>query len=67
MNFSKLVPSVFYEDIYEGLTLFVDLPRIHNRARRIKRCTTFLCIRKGRGAKEFAIMDNQLGIRIQQW
>ncbi len=24
MNFSKLVPNIFYEDIQDGLTLFVD-------------------------------------------
>jgi hypothetical protein len=52
MNFIKLVPSVFYTDLSDGLKLFVD-------------CLHFTV--RPWGAKEFAIMDNQLGIRFQQW
>jgi hypothetical protein len=120
MNFSKLVPSVFYEDITEGLKLFVDclqftigyqefnsaqpfcvlekdglkitifqdaqLAKEHNPELRLETNNIEAVYAKVAashpellhpnlakvtirpwGAKEFAIRDNQLGIRIQQW
>ncbi len=120
MNFTKLIPSVFYIDISEGLKLFVDclqftiehkdfntsqpycvltkdgisimlfqdeqLAKEHNPELRLatdnieevyaKVSTSHphllhpnlnkVTVRPW-GAKEFAIADNQLGIRFQQW
>lgn len=120
MNFTKLVPSVFYTDLSEGLNLFVDclqfeivhkdlnvsqpycvlrkdgidimlfqdeqLAQEHNPELRIVTDNIeeiYATVSKSHshllhpnldkvtvrpwGAKEFAIMDNQLGIRFQQW
>ncbi|CAN5526685.1 hypothetical protein BH10BAC2_BH10BAC2_08460 [soil metagenome] len=120
MNFSKLVPNVFYSDIRDGLTLFVDcleftiehdelnsknpfcviernglrinlfenkeLAKEHNPEFRLvtndidevyTKITSshpeFLHPNLSKitlrpwGAKEFALMDKQLGIIIQQW
>jgi hypothetical protein len=120
MHFTKLVPSVFYTDLSDGLKLFVDclqftivhkdlntsqpycvlnkdgigimvfqdeqLAKEHNPELRIvtenieevyvKVSTSHphllhpnldkVTVRPW-GAKEFAIADNQLGIRFQQW
>lgn len=120
MNFLKLVPSVFYTDISDGMQLFVDclqfsiehidlktaqpycvlekdgirimvfqdeqLAREHSPELRLEtnnieevyaRISTThahllhpnlnkVTIRPW-GAKEFALTDKQLGIRIQQW
>lgn len=120
MNFSKLVPSVFYQEIADGLKLFVEclqfninhkdfsgsqpycvlekdgiiimvfqdehLAKEHNPELRIvtkdieevyKEISAShpellhpnldkVTLRPW-GALEFAIMDNQLGIRFQQW
>ncbi len=120
MNFTKLIPSVFYTDISDGLKLFVDclqftiehkdlnasqpycvlkkdgisimlfqdeqLAKEHNPELRLatdnieevyaKVSTSHphllhpnldkVTVRPW-GAKEFAIADNQLGIRFQQW
>jgi hypothetical protein len=120
MHFSKLVPSVFYADITEGLKLFVDclqftigheelnaaqpfcvlekdglrinifqdgqLAREHNPELRLVTNNIEEVYAKVSAshphllhpnldkvtmrpwcAKEFAIRDNQVGIRIQQW
>ncbi len=120
MNFTKLVPSVFYVDLSDGLRLFVEclqfqivhkdllssqpyfvlekdgieimvfqdeqLASEHNPELRIvtknieevyakvsKSHPEFLHPNLDKvtlrpwGAKEFAIRDNQLGIRFQQW
>lgn len=120
MNFTKLVPSVFYSDLSDGLKLFVDclqftivhkdlngsqpycvlnkdgiaimvfqdeqLAKEHHPELRlvtnnieevyIKVSTTHPHLLHPNldkvtfrpwGAKEFAIADNQLGIRFQQW
>ncbi|HRG09846.1 MAG TPA: hypothetical protein PLJ08_14825 [Cyclobacteriaceae bacterium] len=56
MNFTKLVVSVFYKDLLDGLKLFVDCLQFLNKV------TLWPW-----GAKEFAIADMQLGIRFQQW
>ena len=120
MNFTKVVPSIFYEDIKDGLTLFVDclefaithsepnahmpfyvlekgdlqlylfqdakLAKEHNPELRLVTTNIDEVFEKVSathpqllhpnlkvvtlrpwGAKEFAIMDTQLGVRIQQW
>ncbi len=120
MNFTKLVPSVFYADISEGLSLIVDclqfaivhkelhisqpycvlnkdgigimvfqdeqLAKEHNPELRLVTNNIEEVYAKVSGshphllhpnlnkitlrpwgAKEFAITDNQLGIRFQQW
>jgi hypothetical protein len=120
MNFTKLVPSVFYTDLSEGLKLFVDclefsivhkdlntsqpycvlkkdnidimifqdaqLAKEHNPELRlvtdnIEKVYAKVSISHPEllhpnlnkvtlrpwGAKEFAIMDKQLGIRFQEW
>ncbi len=120
MNFTKLVPSIFYTDLSDGLTLFVDclqftivhkdlhtsqpycvlnkdgiglmifqdeqLAKEHHPELRLVTDTIDEVYRKIAeshphllhpnldkvtlrpwGAKEFAIMDHQLGIRFQQW
>lgn len=120
MKFTKLVPNVFYVDIYDGLKLFVDCLEFtitHDELRTIR---PFCVIEKDGlrinlfenaglakehnpefrlvtediesvyqqiastypeflhpnlskvtlrpwGAKEFAVMDKQLGVVIQQW
>jgi hypothetical protein len=120
MNFTKLVPNVFYIDIKDALTLFVDclefkiahdelksanpfcvvekdglrinlfenkeLAKEHNPEFRLETDNIEEVYKKIRsmhpeflhpnlskvtvrpwGAKEFALMDKQLGIVIQQW
>jgi hypothetical protein len=120
MNFTKLVPSVFYKKLSDGLTLFVDclqftiehkdvntsqpycvlakegisimlfqdeqLAKEHNPELRLVTNNIEEVYAKVSashphllhpnlnkvthrpwGAKEFAIADNQLGIRFQQW
>ena len=120
MNFTKLVPSVFYTDLSDGLKLFVDclkftivhkdlntsqpycvlnkdgidvmvfqdeqLAKEHNPELRlvtdnIEEVYAMVSASHSHllhpnldkvtvrpwGAKEFAIADNQLGIRFQQW
>jgi hypothetical protein len=120
MNFSKLVPSIFYQDIYEGLKLFVDCLQFTIGHAELNAAQPFCVLEKDGlrinlfqdaqlakehhpelrlvtdnieevyakvaathphllhpnlskvtlrpwGAKEFAIMDTQLGIRFQQW
>lgn len=120
MNFTRLVPSVFYTDLSDGLKLFVDclqftiehkdltnsqpycvlqkegisimifqdeeLAKEHNPELRL--VTNYIeevyaevsashphllhpnldkVTTRPWGAKEFAIKDNQVGIRFQQW
>jgi hypothetical protein len=120
MTFSKLVPSVFYTDIYEGLKLFVDCLQFTIGYQELQGAQPFCVLEKDGlsinvfqdeqlakehypelrlvtnsieevyasvaashphllhpnlskvtrrpwGAKEFAIKDNQVGIRFQQW
>lgn len=120
MNFTKMVPSVFYADLSEGLKLFVDclqfaielkdlntsqpycvlqkdgisimlfqdeqLAKEHNPELRLETKNIEEVYAKVSvshphllhpnldkvtlrplGAKEFAIKDNQLGVRFQQW
>ncbi|MCB9081891.1 MAG: hypothetical protein H6555_09295 [Lewinellaceae bacterium] len=120
MKFSKLVPSVFYADIADGLKLFVDClqftiehqdlkasqpycvlskdgikmmlfqdeqlakehyPELRIETHNIEEIYTNLSAahpqllhpnldkvtQRPWGAKEFAILDNQVGIRFQQW
>lgn len=120
MHFTKLVPSVFYTDLSDGLKLFIDclqfkivhkdlntsqpycvlskdgtdimlfqdeqLAKEHNPELRIVTDNieeVYATVSASHshllhpnldkvtvrpwGAKEFAIMDNQLGIRFQQW
>lgn len=120
MEFSKLVPKIFYEDIQKALTTFVDCLGFEIAHDEIYKRRPFCVLSKGGlsvnifqdsglakehhpefrlvtnnidevfekiskshpeflhpnlnkvtlrpwGAKEFAIMDSQLGIVIQQW
>lgn len=120
MNFSKLVPSVFYADIADGLKLFVDClqftvehkdfnasqpycvlgkdgirimvfqdeqlakahyPELRLETNNIEEVYADVSASHSHllhpnlnkvtnrpwGAKEFAILDNQVGIRFQQW
>lgn len=120
MNFTKLIPSVFYTDISEGLKLFVDCLQFTIEHKDFNTSQPFCVLKKDGisimlfqdeqlakehhpelrlatdnieevyaqvstthphllhpnlnkvtvrpwGAKEFAIADNQLGIRFQQW
>lgn len=120
MNFTKLVPNVFYIDIKDGLKLFVDCLEFNIEHDEINSANPFCVIEKNGlrinlfenkelakehspefrlvtndinevykkvalsnpeflhpnlhkitlrpwGAKEFALMDKQLGIIIQQW
>ena len=120
MNFSKLLPSVFYQDISDGLELFVDClqftiehkdfncsqpycvlakdgisimvfqdeklakehyPELRLVTKNIEEVYTKISeshpellhpnlnkvTMRPWGAKEFAILDKQLGIRFQQW
>lgn len=120
MNFTKLVPSVFYTDISDGLKLFVDClhftiahedlnttqpycvlekdgirimvfqdeqlakehyPELRLETNNIEEVYAKVSashphllhpnlnkvIKRPWGAKEFAIKDNQIGIRFQQW
>jgi hypothetical protein len=119
MNFTKVVPSIFYEDINEGLKLFVDCLEFAVTHSELNLKAPFCVLEKGSlqlylfqdaklakehnpelrlvttdigevykkvsathphllhpnlkvvtlrpwGAKEFALMDTQLGVRIQQ-
>ncbi|HZW70964.1 MAG TPA: hypothetical protein VFF57_08800 [Hanamia sp.] len=120
MNFTKLVPSVFYTDLSEGLKLFVDCLKFIIEHQDLNTSQPYCVLKKDRisimvfqdqqlakehspelrlvtnnieevyakissshphllhpnldkvtlrpwGAKEFAIKDNQLGIRFQEW
>lgn len=120
MNFTKLVPSVFYANLSDGLKLFVDCLQFKIVHKDLKTPQPYCVLTKDGidimlfqdeqlakehhpelrlvtenieevyakvaashpdllhpnlnivtirpwGAKEFAIMDNQLGIRFQQW
>jgi hypothetical protein len=120
MNFTKLVPSVFYTDLSEGLKLFVDCLQFTIGHKDVNTSQPYCVLKKDGitimlfedeqlakehhpelrlvtddidevyaklsishphllhpnldkvtlrpwGAKEFAIMDKQLGIRFQQW
>jgi hypothetical protein len=120
MNFTKLVPNVFYADIQDGLRLFVDCLQFCIEHDELNSDRPFCVIEKDSlrinlfqdrtlaeehkpefrlvtndisevyarisasypellhpnlsritvrpwGAKEFAIMDRQLGIRFQEW
>lgn len=120
MNFTKLIPSVFYIDISEGLKLFVDCLQFTIEHKDFNTSQPYYVLKKDGisimlfqdeqlakehhpelrlatdnieevyakvstshphllhpnlnkvtvrpwGAKEFAIADNQLGIRFQQW
>ena len=120
MNFSKIVPSVFYQDLSEGLKLFVDCLQFAIEYKDVN-CSQPYCVLEKDGisilifqdaklaqehypelrlvthnieevfaqiskshpqllhpnlnkvtlrpwgAKEFAILDKQVGIRFQQW
>lgn len=120
MNFTKLVPSVFYKDLSDGLKLFVDCLQFTIVHKDLNSSQPYSVVRKNDiglmifqdeklakehypelrlvtdnieevysqissthpqllhpnlnkitlrpwGAKEFAIVDNQVGIRFQQW
>lgn len=120
MNFTKLVPSVFYTDISDGLKLFVDCLQFSIQHKHLDTSQPYCVLEKDGirimvfqdeqlasehypelrletdnieevfanisishpnllhpnlnkvtvrpwGVKEFAIKDNQVGIRIQQW
>lgn len=120
MNFTNLVPSVFYTDLSDGLKLFVDCLQFTIEHKDLNASQPYCVLKKGWisimlfqdeqlakehnpelrlvannieevyakvssshpqllhpnlnqitfrpwGAKEFAIADNQLGIRVQQW
>lgn len=120
MNFEKLVPSVFYVDIADGLKMFVDCLGFEIRHDEINSKNPFCVLERDGlqiylfqdavhakehnpefrlvtknieevyekvskshpeflhpnlkeitlrpwGAKEFALTDNQLGVRIQEW
>jgi hypothetical protein len=120
MNFTKLVPSVFYTDLSEGLKLFVDCLQFTIGHKDVNTSQPYCVLKKDGitimlfedeqlakehhpelrlvtddiediyaklstshphllhpnldkvtlrpwGAKEFAIMDKQIGIRFQQW
>lgn len=120
MNFTKLVPSVFYTDLSDGLKLFVDCLQFSVVHKDLNTSQPYCVLKKDEisimvfqdeqlakehnpelrlvtdnieeiyakvsvshphllhpnldkvtvrpwGAKEFAIADNQLGIRFQQW
>lgn len=120
MNFTKLVPSVFYTDISDGLKLFVDCLQFTIEHKDFNTSQPYCVLEKDGirimifqdaqlakehypelrletnnieevfanvsashpnllhanlnkvterpwGAKEFAILDNQVGIRFQQW
>jgi len=120
MNFTKLIPSVFYTDISDGLSLFVDCLQFTVAHKDLHASQPYCVLKKDGisimlfqdeqlakehnpelrlatddieevyakvaashphllhpnlnkvtlrpwGAKEFAIADNQLGIRFQQW
>jgi hypothetical protein len=120
MNFTKLVPSVFYTDLSEGLKLFVDCLEFSIAHKDLNNSQPYCVLKKDNidimifqdaqlakehnpelrlvtnnieevyakvsishpellhpnlnkvtlrpwGAKEFAIMDKQLGIRFQEW
>ena len=120
MNFTKLVPSVFYTDLSDGLKLFVDCLQFEIAHKDLNTSQPFCVLRKDDigimlfqdaqlakehypelrlvtenieevystvaashphllhpnldkvtlrpwGAKEFAISDQQVGIRFQQW
>jgi len=120
MKFSKLVPSVFYNDIKDGLNLFVDCLQFTIEHQDLKTSQPYCVLgkdgirimlfqdaqlaqehypelrietenieevyaqistshpqllhpnlnrvtRRPWGAKEFAILDKQVGIRFQQW
>jgi len=105
MNFTKLVPSIFYTDIKSGLKLFVecleftighdelnsdhpfcvvdkdglsimlfqnkeyaekDNPEFRLVTNDIEEVLSKIELRPW-GAKEFAMIDGQIGIRVQQW
>ncbi|HOZ96910.1 MAG TPA: hypothetical protein PKY86_03840 [Niabella sp.] len=120
MNFTKVVPSLFYTDISDGLKLFVDCLQFAIEHKDLKSPQPYCVLAKDGitimvfqdeklakehypelriitknidevfenisashptllhpnlkevtvrpwGAKEFAILDNQVGIRFQQW
>lgn len=120
MNFTNLVPSVFYTDLSDGLKLFVDCLQFTIEHKDLSTSQPYCVLKKDSisimlfqneqlakehnpelrlvtsnieevyakvssshphllhpnlnqvtlrpwGAKEFAIADNQLGIRVQQW
>jgi hypothetical protein len=120
MNFTKLVPSVFYTDLSDGLRLFVDCLQFTLEHKDLNTAQPYAVLSKDGlrimvfqdrqlanehypelrletinigevytevaashphllhpnlnqvtlrpwGAKEFAIKDNQVGIRFQQW
>jgi len=120
MNFTKLVPNIFYSDIQSGLKIFVDCLEFTIGHNEIEAATPFCVVEKNGlrvnlfqdkvfakkdnpefrlvtdnieeayekislkfpellhpnlskitmrpwGAKEFALMDGQIGIVIQQW
>lgn len=120
MNFTQVVPSIFYEDINDGLKLFVECLEFAVTYSEPNANMPFFLLEKGDlqlylfqdaklakehnpelrlvttniqevydkvsathpeflhpnlkevtlrpwGAKEFALMDKQLGVRIQQW
>ncbi len=120
MNFDKLVPNIFYDDINDGLKIFVDCLGFEIGHNEINSANPFCVLEKDGlrinlfqdavqakehnpefrlvtkniaevyekvskshpeflhpnlnsvtlrpwGAKEFALRDNQLGVRIQEW
>jgi hypothetical protein len=48
MNFSKLVPSVFYQDISDGLKLFVDCLQFTIEHKDLKSSQPYCVLKKWR-------------------
>jgi hypothetical protein len=65
MNFTKLVPNLFYRDIQIGLRTFIyclEFSFGHEELSSASEVTL-----RPWGASEFAMLDGQIGIRVQQW
>jgi hypothetical protein len=59
MNFSKLVPSVFYVDISDGLKLFVDCLQFSIEHQDLKASQPY-CVLEKNGIRIMVFQDEQL-------
>ena len=59
MNFSKLVPSVFYIDIDDGLSLFIDCLQFSIKHKDLKTSNPY-CVLEKDGIKIMLFQDEQL-------
>ncbi|PIQ47180.1 MAG: hypothetical protein COW03_16605 [Cytophagales bacterium CG12_big_fil_rev_8_21_14_0_65_40_12] len=59
MNFSKLVPSVFYTDISDGLKLFVDCLQFSIQHQDLKTAQPY-CVLEKNGIRLMLFQDEQL-------